>query len=460
MDHLESSQTRETQRLATLARYRLLDTPPESAFDRITKLAARRLRTPIASISLVDRDRIWFKSTHGLDVQQLKRHPSPDDAALLPRELCWISDTSQEASFQCFGELESQENLRFYAAAPLVTYDGHVLGTLSVMDRRPRAMDPRLQQELTELAESLMKQIESRRLFHRLERHKSAVRAQQKRNRARRAQRPHAQAQQPEQSQPQSPRLSADRLTALPDRSAFMQRLAQHRTRAAALLLVDLDHFQAFNARHGFAAGDRLLCAVARRLEGLRGPRDTVARLGADTFGLLLEDLNRADDGRLRARAVLDELHRPLDLDGDQVEVTVRAGLSIVAPGESQTIDTPMVEAEASLREARSEYVDGAEAVKTTTQTSPTRLEQTVELYGEVVDNGEDAIHVVCEPALDPEGRLEGFDARLRLNLRINASRRPTHGMPKPAPWQPAHTPSSGDPSVTLESSMSGLWAT
>ncbi|GAA0514655.1 sensor domain-containing diguanylate cyclase [Deinococcus depolymerans] len=129
----------EQQRLAALARYAVLDTLPEHAFDRVTHLAARLFGAPIALISLVDQDRQWFKACLGLDTRQTDRSLSFCAHTILGDGVMVILDAWQDPRFARNGLVTGSPFIRFYAGAPLVTPDGFKLGSLCVIDTQPRA---------------------------------------------------------------------------------------------------------------------------------------------------------------------------------------------------------------------------------------------------------------------------------------------------------------------------------
>ncbi len=152
----------ETQRLAALRRYNILDTPPDGAFDRITSLAARLLNVPIALVTLVDEDRIWFKSRYGVEVQEIPRDPGLCASAILSGELHNISDALHDPRTLANPLVAGEFGLRFYAGAPLATHDGFNLGTLCVIDKQPRVLDEPEKNILHDLAALVMDQIELR----------------------------------------------------------------------------------------------------------------------------------------------------------------------------------------------------------------------------------------------------------------------------------------------------------
>lgn len=152
----------EAARLDALRRYAILDTPPDAAFDRITGIAARLFGTPISLISLVDEDRLWFKSHHGLDLSEVARDPGLCDEAILQSGPYILEDARRDPRSADNPLVAGPFGLRFYCAAPLRTDDGHHLGTLCVIDQTPRRPDPALVRHLADLAAIVMNLIEMR----------------------------------------------------------------------------------------------------------------------------------------------------------------------------------------------------------------------------------------------------------------------------------------------------------
>ena len=152
----------EGRRLAAVRRYDILDTPPDGAFDRITALAARLFGTPISIISLVDEDRIWFKSHHGLEVAQIDRGPGLCASAILQDDPWVLTDAKSDPRSLANPLVAGDFGLRFYAGVPLKTSDGFNLGTLCVIDREPRPITESQLDHLADLASVVMDQIELR----------------------------------------------------------------------------------------------------------------------------------------------------------------------------------------------------------------------------------------------------------------------------------------------------------
>ena len=152
----------EQERIKSLKKYDILDTPPDGSFDRITKLAAKLLDVPIAIVTLVDTDRIWFKSRYGLDVQQIGRDPGLCASAILSDELYEVDDTLTDPRTLANPLVASGFGLRFYAAVPLKVRDGYNLGTLCVLDKKPRHLTQLQKETLEYLADILIDQLELR----------------------------------------------------------------------------------------------------------------------------------------------------------------------------------------------------------------------------------------------------------------------------------------------------------
>jgi len=153
----------EAARLEILRQYDILDTPAEQVFDDLTALAAHTCRSPIALISLVDSDRQWFKSKIGTDISETPRDVAFCAYAIAGQDLLVVHDATQDKRFADNPMVTSEPHIRFYAAAPLVTTDGHALGTLCVMDCVPRALTDEEARVLRTLSRLVVAQMELRR---------------------------------------------------------------------------------------------------------------------------------------------------------------------------------------------------------------------------------------------------------------------------------------------------------
>jgi PAS domain S-box-containing protein len=153
----------ERERLEALARYQILDTPPEQAFDDLTRLASHVLDVPIAVVSLVDQARQWFKSKVGIDVAETSREYAFCAHAILGKDVMVVEDTSKDERFRDNPLVTSYPGIRFYAGAPLLTEDGFALGTLCLADRIPRELSAEKTDLLRALARQVVSRLEERR---------------------------------------------------------------------------------------------------------------------------------------------------------------------------------------------------------------------------------------------------------------------------------------------------------
>ncbi|MBI1181860.1 MAG: GAF domain-containing protein [Alphaproteobacteria bacterium] len=151
---------REARRLAALRRYDILDTAPDKTLDRLTALAARRFGAPMAVISLVDESRVWFKSRHGLALEQIERTPGLCASAIEAGGPWVLTDARSDPRSLAHPLVAGEFGLRFYAGVPLSTDDGHALGMLCVIDREPREPDPEAMDDLADLATVIMGHME------------------------------------------------------------------------------------------------------------------------------------------------------------------------------------------------------------------------------------------------------------------------------------------------------------
>jgi diguanylate cyclase (GGDEF)-like protein len=262
MDFPAGCEQRELQRLQVLHDYHVLDTPPEAFFDDMVYIAALACATPTALITLIDTDRQWFKARIGLQETETSRDIAVCNYALEQSDrVMVIEDIEHDPRFVDNPLVNAAPYMRFYAGAPLVTPEGHVLGTLCVIDKVPRKISGTQRDILKVLARSVVAALALRRDVAQLE------------------------------------QLSTtDGVTGLGNRRAFEDRLDSEVWRARrygaplSLMLIDVDGFRRFNDLHGHPAGERLLQSLAGLLHRNLRDGDHGSCLGADEFAVILPD--------------------------------------------------------------------------------------------------------------------------------------------------------------------------
>jgi len=152
----------ESDRLVALDRYKILDTLPEQVYDDLTQLAADICGTSIALISLVDKDRQWFKSRVGIDATETPRDISFCGHAVAEGSILNVPDASLDPRFADNPLVAQYPNIRFYAGVPLITDDNFALGTLCVIDRQPRYLTEQQISQLEALSRLVISQFELR----------------------------------------------------------------------------------------------------------------------------------------------------------------------------------------------------------------------------------------------------------------------------------------------------------
>ena len=156
----------EDSRLQALARYELMDTAPEPAFDDLTRLASQICAVPMSFVSLVDADRVWFKSCHGVEFS-----PQPRTSFFCPHtveggdDVLVVPDAQADARFANSPLVVGPPRLRFYAGVPLRSPEGYALGALCIADQRPRVLHGRARERLLALSRQVTAQLELRRTY-------------------------------------------------------------------------------------------------------------------------------------------------------------------------------------------------------------------------------------------------------------------------------------------------------
>lgn len=285
-----ADRTDEVKRLDELRSYAVLDTEAEQAYDDVVRLAAFICDTPIALISLIDEDRQWFKAKVGLNDMETPRGLAFCAHAITqPDAVMEVTDAQQDSRFADNPLVTGAPGIRFYAGAPLITASGAALGTVCVIDRVPRALTEAQSEALKALSRQVVQLLALRRANAELE---LLSRAHVLRQRELEASQLELQRVNSELSR----QTQTDALTGLNNRRAFDQVLGHEFARAMrtksplAILMVDVDHFKAYNDDFGHLAGDAALRAVAAAIKSQARAYDYVARFGGEEFVVVLPD--------------------------------------------------------------------------------------------------------------------------------------------------------------------------
>ena len=292
----------EVSRQAALDAYAVVDTVPEQAYDDIVRLAMSLCDAPAAAISLVDHDRQWFKAQIGLDVRQTPRSEAICDRAIRqPGHALVIHDLEAQSLYPQTSMRIDGQPLRFYAGVPLLSPDGHALGTVCVMDVRPRRLRPGQREGLEVLARQTQHLLELRRYALEQRRLLSEREALAKRLEDARAdlQRRNDQLEHSATHDALTGLLNRAALSQLRENPAAMAKL-QHAP--YTLMLLDVDHFKQVNDRHGHLLGDRALRAVADAVAGSIRHDDVAVRYGGEEFLILLPDTRLASATQVAER--------------------------------------------------------------------------------------------------------------------------------------------------------------
>jgi diguanylate cyclase (GGDEF)-like protein len=304
----------EDARVATLRVLQILDTDPDERFDRITRMARRIFQVPIALVSLVDADRLWFKSSQGLDLREAPRDTSFCGHAILAEDILLIPDALLDPRFADNPIVTGPPHVRFYAGCPVRSPSGHRLGTLCLIDPMPRGFDADDQATLRDMVHMVEQQFAS--LYAAM----------------------------------------VDELTGLANRRGFESQaghvlaLCQRNDWPATLLFFDLDRFKQVNEHYGHAEGDWALKAFADLLRFCLRASDVVARTGGDEFVALLSGTAIAEKDRALER--LDTQLKALTLRaqrGYALEFSV--GSAAMEAGQPLELEELLAQADAAMDE-------------------------------------------------------------------------------------------------------------
>ncbi|MCD9086345.1 diguanylate cyclase [Stenotrophomonas sp. SY1] len=334
----------ESERVAALQRYRILDTDREQEFDDLVTIARTLCGTRMGAVTLIDRDRQWFKALQGLEGVQTPRDEAFCAHTILkPKELTVVEDARHDPRFSGNPSVLGDPHIRFYAGAPLLSSDGHALGSLCVFDSTPRVLDDLRAEALRALSRQVGKLLEMRVLRREIDHHQSEHDWYE----ARLAE----YYQQLEQMNLElSEQTRTDPLTGLPNRRALAAALSEAVERGGAVMpavaIVDIDHFKMVNDIHGHGEGDRVLTELAAALRAQFAGRGMAARFGGEEFVILMPETPLA-----QAELQCQYLRETVAMLPVGLPVTVSIGLAAHRPGE--TTQQTLQRADAALYQAK-----------------------------------------------------------------------------------------------------------
>lgn len=314
----------EAQRLSALHACEVLDSGPCAVSDALVRLAARTFHVPAASIGLMDADRLWFKASIGMsDSEQARDRSLCAHAMAQSEDVLVVEDLSRDSRFAQHPLVTQPPHWRFYASAPLRNAQGLILGTLAIWDTQARPFTAIDRLALKDLALLASDQLSSRQTIVQL--HHLAM---------------------------------TDPLTGLANRTQFHQALEVEMAHAMrtgepfTVLSMDLDGFRDVNDGFGHAAGEEVLCEVARRLNQQVRLGDVLSRFGGDEFGVVMRH-GAKDSAQVLAKRIVKAVSAPITLStGDEIGVGISIGMAAYSD-RVESVPMLLVQADQALYQAK-----------------------------------------------------------------------------------------------------------
>ncbi len=302
----------ESVRLSALHEYRILDTPPEECYDDITHLASEICDTPISLVSLVDRDRQWFKSRKGLEVSETSRDLAFCAHAVLQDDLLIVPDALEDERFADNPLVTGAPSIRFYAGAPLVTASGEALGTLCVIDRVQRTLTESQAHSLRALSRQVMAQLELRR--HVAAQHQYRQQLEQVNEKL------HAASLSDDVSGFHNTRFLHEYLDRWLGEVRDGERLS--------LVFFDMDDFKEVVDTHGHLLGAKILREVAHVVHGDLNAEDRIVRYGGDEYVVILPGQG-PDEALAKVERLRERISSTGFLEKEEIGVRVTASFGL-----------------------------------------------------------------------------------------------------------------------------------
>ncbi|HFQ5077004.1 TPA: diguanylate cyclase [Vibrio vulnificus] len=302
----------EPQRIADLHSLHILDTAAEERFDRVTRIARRLFDVPIALVSLVDEDRQWFKSCFGLNVSETPRDISFCGHAILGTDALIVEDASLDARFADNPLVTGEPHIRFYAGVPLTFEHSSCLGTLCIIDSKPRTLNEDERLDLIDLAKMAERELAAT--------HSAAI----------------------------------DDLTQISNRRGFMTLAKKSMAYCEvgdypySIAYLDLNGFKPINDRFGHQEGDRALKAFADTMKKSFRESDVFARLGGDEFVVFMSGASRSV-AQIAIQRFTEALQRYNQSANRGYDLSFCAGIVSVEPDANISLDELLSQADKAM---------------------------------------------------------------------------------------------------------------
>jgi diguanylate cyclase (GGDEF)-like protein len=296
----------------------LLDTPADPYLDTLVRVVRDVFEVKTVLVSLIDRDRQWFKARLGLDTAQTPRSISFCGHAILCAQPLIIEDTFSDQRFVDNPLVTQAPHIRFYAGQPLYAEDGQPLGTLCLIDPVPRQLTAKQLRLLTDMATLVEGYLKLRHMSAQTAKLRAALSREQR-------------------------KAMLDPLTQLWNRAGLNHFLPKQLEQADDLdlqlgvLFCDLDDFKMVNDNHGHAIGDHVLWEAARRISAAVRPQDVVTSSGAEEFVVLLQVHDQQELLQIAERIRCTLNKEPVTIDELQLNQTISIGAALRAPQEQAT---------------------------------------------------------------------------------------------------------------------------
>ncbi len=324
----------EAQRLSSLLNTRLLDTPIDNRFERVTRLVQNMLKVPIASFNLVDKDRQWSKSAQGLSVVEIAREQSFCAHAIQGERTLIVNDARTDHRFSDNPLVTGNPNIVFYAGCPVHAPDGQKIGALCAIDKKPRELLPREVQMLRDLAGVLESELRLDALRDKIAGLEEQLSAAERNARI-------------------------DSLTRLSNRAGIIDILkrewaiAMRNKTPIGVVVADIDHFRAINETHGRDAGDEVLQQLSRILLSTLRYEDSIGRTEGGEFVILLpgcpQDRILETVERIRRETLLADIETGKGI----LPVTMSFGANSLIPAEDMEMTDMLERADIALMAAK-----------------------------------------------------------------------------------------------------------